>query len=217
MMERIEQSEDADLLKLILAVVSTVYKPITLDELTCLVDLPDSIAGESEALSEIIGLCGSFLTLREHTVSLVHQSAKDFLVSKACDKIFYSGIELVHHGIFSRSLQVMSKTLRRDIYSLSAPGFPIDKVKQPNPDPLSAARYSCIFWIDHLLECDPAKNVANDIQDGAAVDNFLRKTYLYWLEALSLCRSMPEGVVSMAKLEALLQVILILCFVSGIY
>lgn len=34
---------------------------------------------------------------------------------------------------------------------------------------------------------------------------FVRKKYLYWLEALSLCRSMPEGVFAMAKLEALFQ------------
>ena len=40
------------------------------------------------------------------------------------------------------------------------------------------------------------------------VDVFVRKKYLYWLEALSLCRSMSEGVLSMAKLEALTQVIL---------
>jgi hypothetical protein len=40
------------------------------------------------------------------------------------------------------------------------------------------------------------------------VDVFVRKKYLYWLEALSLCKSMSEGVLSMAKLEALIQVIL---------
>ena len=46
------------------------------------------------------------------------------------------------------------------------------------------------------------------------VDVFVRKKYLYWLEALSLCKSMSEGVLSMAKLEALIQVILILAMLS---
>jgi hypothetical protein len=46
------------------------------------------------------------------------------------------------------------------------------------------------------------------MQDGGAVDNFVRKKYLYWLEALSLCGSMSEGLVSMARLDALFLVIL---------
>ncbi|KAF2185931.1 hypothetical protein K469DRAFT_501112, partial [Zopfia rhizophila CBS 207.26] len=100
---------------------------------------------------EIIGLCGSFLALRERTISFVHQSARDFWVKQT---IFPSGLAHVHYIIFSRSLQVMSKTLRRDIFGLGAPGFPIDQVKQPTPDPLSSARYSCVYWVDHLLQCN---------------------------------------------------------------
>ena len=37
---------------------------------------------------------------------------------------------------------------------------------------------------------------------------FIRKKYLYWLEALSLCGNLSDGVVSMAKLEASIQVII---------
>ena len=208
MMDQIRDLEDAEPCKRILALVSAVYRPITLDELASLVDLPDGVSGEYEALSEIIGLCGSFLTLREHTITFVHQSAKDFLVKEAYIEIYPSGTEYVHHTIFSRSLQVMSKTLRRNMYGLDAPGDPIDEVKQPDGDPLSPARYSCVYWIDHLLECDPTMNATNDLQFDGSVDKFLRQSYLYWLEALSLCRSMSKGVVSMARLETLLQVIL---------
>ncbi|KAF2195100.1 hypothetical protein K469DRAFT_615361 [Zopfia rhizophila CBS 207.26] len=205
MIDQIKNSEDAELCKRILAVVSAVYRPITLDELASFVDMPDGVAGEYEALSEIIGLCGSFLTLREHTISFVHQSSKDFLVEKAYNEIYPSRIECVHYTIFSRSLQVMSKKLGRDVYGLGAPGFPINQVKQPDSDPLSPARYSCVYWIDHLLDSNPTKNATNDLQNGGSVDKFLRRSYLYWLEALSLCRSMSEGVVLIAKLESLLQ------------
>jgi hypothetical protein len=71
-------------------------------------------------------------------------------------------------------------------------------------------RYSCIYWVDHLCDWN-ANSYANhrfDLQDGGAVDVFIRKKYLYWLEALSLYRSMSEGVLSIAKLDALIQVIL---------
>ncbi|KAF2804816.1 NACHT-domain-containing protein [Mytilinidion resinicola] len=119
MLNQICSSKYAKLCKSILAVVLIVRRPITLDELASFVDMPSRSSGNYEALSEIVGLCGSFLTLREHTISFVHQSAKDFLVEKASNEIYPSRIECIHHDVFSRSLQVMSKKLRRDIYSCS--------------------------------------------------------------------------------------------------
>ncbi len=44
----------------------------------------------------------------------------------------------------------MSKALRRDIYSLDDPGLPVDKIESPDPDPLSLARYACIYWVRPL-------------------------------------------------------------------
>jgi hypothetical protein len=208
MMDQITDLDDAELCIRILATVSAVYRPLTLDELPSVVDMPNGVAGEYEALSKIIGRCGSFLTLRGRTISFVHQSAKDFLLKKVYNEIFSSGIECVHHTVFARSLQVMSNKLERDVCGLRAPGYPIDQVKSPDPDPLLSARYSCIYWIDHLLDCDPRKNAIDDVRTGGLVEDFLRRKYLYWLEALSLCRSMSEGVLSIAKLEAIVKVII---------
>jgi hypothetical protein len=206
MLAQIMDSEDAELCKSILAVVSTVYRPITLDELVTLVDMPEGVAGDDEALREIIGLCGSFLTLREHTIFFVHQSAKDFLINKASKDIFLSTREIVHNSIFSRSLQAMSCTLRRDVYNLRAPGISIDQVKQPNPDPLAAARYSCLYWVDHLLDSNTGGNSNNDLKDSSSVYRFLTESYVYWLEALSLMKSLPYGIVIVKKLEDWVQV-----------
>ena len=136
MIDQIRESEDFDLCKHILAVASAIYRPVTLDELASFVEMPDGVSNDYEALPEIVGLCGSFLTLRERTVSFVHQSAKDFLLKEACYDIFPSGIEDIHRVIFSRSLHVMSKELRRDMYSLGALGYPIERVNQPETDPL---------------------------------------------------------------------------------
>ncbi|KUJ15217.1 NACHT-domain-containing protein [Mollisia scopiformis] len=200
MMDQICNSKDAKLCKSILAVVSSVYQPITLYELVSLVDMPDGVSGD-ESLTEIIALCGSFLTLRDGTISFVHQSAKDFLVKEASNDIFPSRIEDVHYTIFLRSLQVMSKTLRRDIYSLRAPGISIDEVKQPDPDPLAAARYSCQYWISHLLDCHTLEDKIRNLQDGGSVYSFLCQSFLYWLEALSLMKNLPDGIVMINRLE----------------
>lgn len=209
MLQQISRSDDAELCKQMLASIALVYRPITLEELAALVEQLEDIADDPESIREIISLCGSFLTLREGTIYFLHQSARDYLFTKAFNEIFPSGRELVHYAIFSRSLQIMSRTLRRDMYSLRALGYPIERVKQPDLDPLAASRYSYIYWIYHLCDWDTGSSANHgvDLQHGGAVDTFIKKNYLYWLEALSLCRSMSNGVVSIAKLEALIQVI----------
>ncbi|KIM99418.1 hypothetical protein OIDMADRAFT_56552 [Oidiodendron maius Zn] len=189
----------------VLASIAIVYRPITLQELTSLVEILEDMFNDLESLREIIGLCGSFLTIRGDVIYFIHQSVQDYIFKEAFDKIFPSGKGEAHYTIFSRSLQVTSRTVQRDIYNLRAPGFPIDQVKQPELDPLAAVRYSCIHWTDHLCACSGNARQVNDLRDGGAVDYFIRRKYLYWLEALSLCRSMSEGVISMAKLEALIE------------
>ena len=147
-------------------------------------------------------MCGSFLTIRDNAVYTIHQSARDFLCADAF--IFPFGTEDVHHTIFSRWLQV--RTLRRDVYSLSAPGFSIDEVKQPDPDPLATTQYSCLYLVNHLLSCEARQNSSSDLKDGGLVDKFLRQVFLYWLESLSLMRSLSSGIVMIRKLENRLNV-----------
>lgn len=65
MMKQIGNSDDADLCKRIVASIAIVYRPITLKELTSLVEMPEDMADDLGALREIISLCGSFLTIRE--------------------------------------------------------------------------------------------------------------------------------------------------------
>ena len=205
--------DNANLYKQILALIAMVYQPITLRELTSLIEVLEDMFDDLESLKGIISLCGSFLTIRKDVVYFVHQSAKDYLFKEAFDKIFPSRGEL-HYMIFSRSLEVMSRTLRRDIYSLRAFGYPIEQVKQPDPDPLLAIRYLCIHWVNHLYDWNSTSYICyrDNLQASSMVDIFIRKKYLYWLEALSLYRSMSEGVLSIAKLEAIVQVFLRLIY-----
>jgi hypothetical protein len=205
MMAQINKLNDAQLCKRIIALAAVAYRPMLLVELALLLDIPENLSNDLDALREIVGLCGSFLTVQDDTVYFVHQSATDFLVKKASDHIFVSGPEEVHHTIFSKSLQVMDKTLQRDVYDLRHPGFPINQVKLPRPDPLAAAKYSCIYWVEHLIKS--LKSIKHeDIQDHGKVEVFLRNKYLYWLEALSLLGKVSDGVFSMANLRSLLQV-----------
>ncbi|KAH9216670.1 hypothetical protein DL95DRAFT_296632, partial [Leptodontidium sp. 2 PMI_412] len=211
MMDQIGKSDDVDLYRRILSIVSVVKRPITLRELVFLDDTlhklgcPEDLSDDIEDLEQTVGQCGSFLTIRESTVYFVHQSAKDFLLlENTSQEIFHSGTAEVNYAIFSRSLQLMSMTLRSDVYSLRDPGITINQVQQPDPDPLAPVQYSCLHWVDHLLECQNREDTINDLRDSGSVHSFLRQCFLYWLEALSLLQSVSEGVIMIHKLEDLL-------------
>ncbi|KAK1974472.1 hypothetical protein LZ30DRAFT_406165 [Colletotrichum cereale] len=207
MMQQIGGIEDAELCRQILALMVTTYRPPSLAESTTFIDECRDLADDRESLQEIIGLCGSFLTIREDAIYFVHQSAKDFLLNKdyeAFGQILPSGIAHQHYIIFSKSLDVLSSTLQRDIYKLRSPGVFIEDVVSPDPDPLAPLGYSCTYWVDHLEHSNPAESPARgDIQDNARVHNFLKTHYLHWLEAQSVLHGMPQAVIAMQKLKTL--------------
>lgn len=205
MVDQIHESPDKDLCEQILALAFTTYRPITVDELRHLVELPEDF-DDDESLEEIIKLCGSFLTLRMRTIYFLHQSAKDFLQSRADNDIFPAGLPQIHLAIYSRSIEVMSGMLRRDMYSLSHPGSSIDEIQRPDPDPLSSSSYSCIYWVEHFCDAISGIDLDEGLQDYNKVEKFLRNNYLYWLEALSLLRNMPSAIISMSRLLNTIQV-----------
>ncbi|KAL5331199.1 hypothetical protein ACEPPN_000728 [Leptodophora sp. 'Broadleaf-Isolate-01'] len=182
-LQQICQSDDADLCKQILAITSTVYRPTTLLEITTFIQTLDDIANDHESLVLIIALCGSFLTLREGTISFVHQSAKDFMLNGSSNEIFPSGPE--------------------------SSGLTVDQVKQLGPDPLAAVKYSFLYWVDHLFESQVRKDTMQDLSYSGSVDDFLSQYLLYWLEAPSLMRSLSSGIVMIRKLEVWLQSLLL--------
>jgi len=208
MLQQIRMSGDAKICLQVLATTAVLYRPITVAELAALVEELRDYVDDLEIVREIISLCGSFLTLRDDTVYIVHQSAKDFLFEKAFNDVFPEGTRCVHREIFVKSVLILHKTLHRDMYSLKAPGCPVEDVELPLLDLLAASRYSCVFWIDHL--CDSRQKISahnNDsLEDASTVNVFMRQKYLYWLEGLSLCKSVGKGVVSMDRLWSLFQV-----------
>ncbi|CAG7971058.1 unnamed protein product [Penicillium salamii] len=204
MIDQVCNSEDAESCKRILAVMSIVYRPIAFDELASLVELPDDLFSDSEALSEIIVICGSFLIVREDTIIFVYQSAKEFLLRETQTGVLPGGIEAEHHTLFSRSLKAMSKTLRRDIFQVKFLGFPIEKVISPSPNPLAAAQYACVHWVDYFHHSGCHKKKDLDIDERGCVGDFLQTRFLHWLEALSILGSISQGIAAMLKLEGLL-------------
>ncbi|OAG06349.1 HET-domain-containing protein [Paraphaeosphaeria sporulosa] len=175
--------------QLLLSTISVAYRPLHLAELGSLCKLSGQVSTLIRNTRTLIAMCGSFLTIRDNQVYLIHQSVKDYISDEARATVFRHKGE-VHYDIFSQSLKLMSSTLKRNIYGLNAPGFPINEVITPTTNPLTTTRYSCIHWIDHLCEStmNESARCNKDLQDGGAIYVFLQTFYLYWLEALSLCK-----------------------------
>ncbi|KAI0886951.1 WD40-repeat-containing domain protein [Annulohypoxylon maeteangense] len=189
----------------ILSTVVTTYRPLCLEELVAFSDLPEGPL-RMEDVKDIVKLCGSFIAIQEGVVFIIHQSAQDFLRQNSKDAIFPDSVEYVHYNIFSRSLQIMSRTLQRNIYNLRDWGIPPDLIEPPKPDPLTAVRYPCIYWFDHLAESQSQRELhINDLQDNGILDVFLRSHFLHWLEALSILEHIPKGTSAMIMLCDLLQ------------
>ncbi|KAH7252726.1 hypothetical protein BKA59DRAFT_436883 [Fusarium tricinctum] len=200
MMENIFSLDDAEIYREILALASVVYRPVTLAELKTL--LGPQYEDEYDELPQIIGCCGSFLTLRGDAIYFLHQSAKDFLLNKASDQILPLGLACQHELIFKRSLQALSRTLKRDICQLGHPGFDINDISPDILEPLDPIRYSCVYWVDHFQDFEPTR-LDNNLRTGGDIHVFIKKKYLYWLESLSLLSRTTEGVKAICKLGEL--------------
>ncbi|KAK2034265.1 hypothetical protein LX32DRAFT_552142 [Colletotrichum zoysiae] len=188
----------------LLSTVIAAYRPLHLEELRFLVDLPPSISTTRQNILAIAGRSGSFLTIRDDVVYIIHQSAKDFLTKHIAQ--FPSGPAEVHIIIASRSIQAMSGILRRDMYEIHEPGFPISSAKPPDPNPLASVRYSSVYWVSHLVEGSEEQGQWDrELCDGGPVHVFLQKHLLHWLEALSLLGGMSEGIIQLSKLANMMQ------------
>ncbi|KAJ1329819.1 dynein assembly factor with WDR repeat domains 1 [Microdochium nivale] len=201
MMEQILVSEDAKPCTQVLAVMATAYRPPSLPELMTLIGESSDVGTYCESLQEIISLCGSFLIIRQGKVYFVHQSAKDFLMKSQGLVLFPKGQPSVHSYILENSIEAMSSILKRDIYNLRNPGFPIDKVKPPTPDPLSTVGYCSIYWVNHLVDAIMIQDDDRTARDCGIADSFLRKKALYWIEALSLLRGIPDSIGALERLK----------------
>jgi hypothetical protein len=188
------------LCRLVLSAVITAYRPLRLDELAILSGLPTQFVSKPQSVIDVVNLCASFLTVQDGDVYIIHQSVKDFF-SEIFESFFTCDVPRIHYDMFSRSIKTLSQTLRRDIYELQRPGFPIEQVHPPDPDPLALMRYACFYWVDHLR--DSSEGLGGDFQK---LDEFLCRTYLHWLEALGLLENISIGILAMAKLAEIFQV-----------
>ncbi|KAG9498252.1 hypothetical protein J7337_011148 [Fusarium musae] len=203
MMDQVHKSASCDLYIRILAVASTVFRPLTFAELIAM----ESLEIDQETLPDLIAECGSFLTTKESSVVFIHQSAKDFLLKESSTLLFQSGLAKHQYDLFQRCIAMM-QSLHQDIYGLVYPGVSLNEALRncPDPDPLENIKYSCAFWADHMQEAYELfirGDKYSNIPGIDTVHDFINKKFLFWLEALALCQNIPAALKALVFLRDL--------------
>lgn len=201
MLDQIHKLDEREYCLLVLTTITLVYRPLHLLELVVVSGLPPI---NTERVKEIVKICGSFLTLREDHVYMIHASAKEYLYQNY-SSLQLAGVAQSHADISRHSFSAIAM-LKKNIYSIDF-GFRAENLDtQPvHPDPLTAVRYSCIFWADHLYQNKNDPECKEALTDDGVVLPFLKAHFLRWLECLSLSGSLSAGVKSIRELQQVVR------------
>ncbi|KAG5929716.1 hypothetical protein E4U42_004875 [Claviceps africana] len=184
----------------VMAAVYLAYRPLTLRELGVVAGLGSPIRP-----LHIVKACGSMLVVTGKVVSLVHQSARDYLREAYGEMLQRGGFVMSHQDVARRSINEMQHALKQNMYHLPGngyfPRFLGESINGSDDDPLAGTAYSSTFWIHHV--CDSTgTNTLPDLVTSQEVLSFLRKYFLRWVESLSLLGKLSEGLESIRMLIA---------------
>ncbi|KAM0227480.1 hypothetical protein ACHAP5_012169 [Fusarium lateritium] len=204
MMTTMKESRDSKFCEAVLAISAVAIRPPTLSEITTLDERLEDFSEDLGAIADIVKSCGSFLTIREDTVHIVHQSARDHLVEAS--EIFPLGIAQQHFEIFASSLHTMHRKLHRNMYQLDSTVM-VDEIKPPEHRPLHGMQYTCIYWANHFEAWYSAESRNLDLEDWAygLLLLFFTTKCLYWFEAMSLLHHVSDVIKAIQTLKALIQ------------
>jgi hypothetical protein len=197
MVEQITQLQGRrrDVCLTILSMVVIAYRPLHLSEMCHVMN-----RRKVQDVEKAVAMCGSFLTIRDKYIYLIHQSAKDYLDKVHATTSILKDPSATHYEMYSQSLQVLSAKLHRNIYRLDNPGVTASEItaSRPNPDPLFDLRYSCIYWLNHFLDIDP--ECVDMLKSAQIISEFFKEHLLHWLESLGIIGKMRHAILALRKL-----------------
>ena len=145
-------------------------------------------------------------------IRLLHPSLRDFLLSqpKPKDGTFFVKEAQIHAQLVTQCLDIIRKSLSRNICSLPEPGSSPSDARQSMLDAKlpKHVRYACLYWVTHLERASQSTNEDDHLVDEWTnqIREFVFGQFLNWLEIMSLLRNMTQAVLMMTKLASLAQV-----------
>jgi hypothetical protein len=211
----LEQSISASDQGIISRFVSIMRTVLTLKKPLPMLSLHKVCLGQEAAIVNSVlqplGALLSGVTSKSTPIQTLHTSFRDFLTDKVRSAAFYVDITAEHQNLVSASLEIM-KSLKFNICHLPTSyernvdvGNLEARIEQFIPPHLL---YACNFWADHL------ENVAYNKTISSGLKEFMNSRFLYWLEVLSLTRSVRVAVASLEKIVTWLQVGILCLIIS---
>ena len=163
--------------------------------------IAELIGLETRQVMMILTLIQSLLVLSENPNSPVkpfHKSFPDFITDKSrcLNQRFYISPESHHHELAINCLRLMNGALKPNLLSL--PECALNKEVKDLQDRINAhispaLEYACKFWYDHFTKTEGVAQVLD------ALDVFLKKNFLPWLEIISILGATRDVVAGLER------------------
>lgn len=189
-----EKEELLSMLRLTLGSVVVLRSPLSTYSLSRLLDLPKEDVDQTlEDLYAILDIPED----QTRPLRLHHPSFRDFLLNKDRfrDSSFWVDKKQAHQILAAGCLQLMSASLKQDVYGLDAPSVLVTDIESSRVEkylPLEV-QYACLYWVQHLQR--------SSAQLYDQVYLFLQHHLLHWLEALSWMGKSSEGILAIFSLR----------------
>ncbi|KAF3075523.1 hypothetical protein CFAM422_002216 [Trichoderma lentiforme] len=154
MLAQIEASRRSVIFDILQWVIVAV-RPLTLSELGEAIHLPTTRISKDQAILDYITLCGHILTVHDEHVSLVHQSARDYLLQSEDNsdpmlKEFQINAEHAHATIAEVCLDYIEKSDLRNT--------PLDIKDASVIQKFPLLTYATMHWPEHASWCSDTDN-----------------------------------------------------------
>ena len=181
--------DDIQAFQSVMGQVLALYEPLSLGALTAIRKQFHS-GFDVYDINSVLKHMGSVLSgITNHLIPIcpLHSSFHDYLTDPKRSKKFYIDISLHRNDLAFATLQIMKKELQFNICRLESsyflnsdiPNLP-QKIKQFISSSLS---YSCQYWASHVQATLFNSKIATQVR------KFLNEQFLYWMEVLSLMKS----------------------------
>ena len=192
-----------DEFKKVVGSIVVLASPLSVVSIACLLGISTAVVdGRLDLLHAVLDIPSD----PNAPVKLLHLSFRDFLVDpdKREKNPFWVDERKTHETLAAKCLKLLSEGnhLTQDICRLQMPGKRREDVDKRTIDRCLPPefQYACLYWIYHLKESE------GKVQDGDQADQFLRRHFLHWLEALSLMGKMSESIALIGMLQAVVAV-----------
>ncbi|KAH7308586.1 WD40-repeat-containing domain protein [Stachybotrys elegans] len=171
----------------ILSIAAAVYRPLHVDELATLAQLPQWVH-----VTDMLTSCYGFLEMRGKSVHFLHQLSKDHAIEMA--KSRHGGSEYLHLFLIQRCLDVLSDFFDSNPQNQHGDAAMVLTVEES----LTPVIYALSHWMKHASEIS---KISMHPETEASISWFLQKHLLKWLGAM---KDLGQLGLAMSQCRALL-------------